>query len=123
VENSADKVVTLTKPGKRRKKDLSSQLNLLPIKFLLKNKILFDYKELYHKNKVKVIDQATWNIIDQAGKVKVIQYCTKHRLPHYLIYRTVDISVPEAGLRSKSTTIHSSKITNFVAWKEIKDLI
>jgi len=81
-EDSADEVVTPTKPGKRRKKSLSSQLDPLPTKFLLKNRVLFDHKELYHKNEVKVIDQATWDIIDQAGKVEVTQYCTEHRLPH-----------------------------------------
>src|SRR5947208_13031465 len=84
-EDSADKVVTLTKPGKRKKKGLSSQLDPLPAKFLLKNRVLFDHKELYYKNEVKVINEANWDLIEQAGKVEVMEYCMEHGLLHYLI--------------------------------------
>lgn len=72
---------------------------------------------------MKVINQVTWSLIEEAGRTEVMEYCKEHGLLHYFIDRTVDISAPEAGLRSKSTTVSSSKITNFMAWQEIENLI
>jgi hypothetical protein len=124
-EENVEEIATPTKASKRRKKvqHLSSQPDPIPAKFLLKNRVLFDHKELYQKNEVKVIDEVTWSLIEGAGQSVVKEYCTEHSLLHYLVNRTVDISAPGAGARSKSTSIHSSKITNFAAWQEIENLI